>query len=101
MHRRRIILINIIFIILTVFFLVLSLILNFVFLIPFFFLPIICWLPFLFKGRRRDMATQEPFFEPYIQSLRKCSVCGGEIKEPIAKFCYHCGAKLNNDELRL
>ena len=47
------------------------------------------------------MATQEPFFEPYIQSLRKCSVCGGEIKEPIAKFCYHCGAKLNNDELRL
>ncbi|MFX1338591.1 MAG: hypothetical protein ACFFDK_08270 [Promethearchaeota archaeon] len=46
------------------------------------------------------MATQEPFFEPYIQSLRRCPVCNGEIKEPIAKFCYHCGAKLNNDEMR-
>ena len=97
MHKkRRMILINIIFIILTVFFLVLSLICG----MPFFFLPIICWLPFFFKGRRRDLATREPFYEPYVQALRKCPVCGGEIKEPIAKFCYHCGAKLNNDEMR-
>ena len=100
MHRRRIILINIIFIILTVFFLVLSLILNVWYAIPFFFLPIIYWLPFMFKGRGRDLATQKPFYEPYGQALRKCPVCGGEIKEPIAKFCYHCGAKLNNDVIR-
>lgn len=100
MHKRRIILINIIFIILTVFFLVLSLILNLWYAIPFFFLPIICWLPFLFKRRRRDIAAHEPFNEPYIQALRRCPICRGEIKEPIAKFCYHCGAKLNNDEMR-
>jgi len=100
MHKKRMILINIIFIILTVFFLVLSLILNFIFLIPFFFLPIICWLPFLFKGRRRDKAAHESFYEPYVQALRRCPICRGEIKEPIAKFCYHCGAKLNNDEMR-
>jgi len=97
MQKRRILLINIIFIILTVFFLVLSLILNLWYAIPFFFLPIICWLPFIFKGRRRDLATQESFHKPYFQALRKCPVCAGEIKEPIAKFCYHCGAKLNNE----
>ena len=28
--------------------------------------------------------------------LRYCPVCGGEIREPIAKFCYHCSSKLNN-----
>ncbi|MFX0141857.1 MAG: hypothetical protein ACFFDN_49935 [Candidatus Hodarchaeota archaeon] len=33
---------------------------------------------------------------PY-QEIKNCSVCGGEIKEPIAKFCYHCGSKLNNN----
>lgn len=100
MDKRRIILINVAFIILTVFFLVLSLILNFWYAIPFFFLPIICWLPFLFKGKKRTLAAHEPYYEPYIQpsqTLRYCPVCGGEIKEPIAKFCYHCGAKLNKD----
>lgn len=66
--------------------------------IPFFFLPIICWIPFLFKRRSRDFAPQQTLYEPYVQALRTCPVCGGEIKESIAKFCYHCGAKLYTDE---
>ncbi|NVM37486.1 MAG: hypothetical protein HWN81_17960 [Candidatus Lokiarchaeota archaeon] len=28
--------------------------------------------------------------------IRYCSNCGGEITKSIAKFCYHCGEKLNN-----
>ncbi len=99
MHKRKIILINIIFIVLTVVFLLLSLILNIVYFIPFFFLPIICWLPFAFKGRKQNLADNESYVLPK-QSIRYCPICRGEIKEPIAKFCYHCGAKLNNDLMR-
>ena len=29
--------------------------------------------------------------------IRYCPVCNGEIKEPVAKFCYHCGSKLHNN----
>ena len=29
--------------------------------------------------------------------IRYCPVCEGEIKEAIAKFCYHCGSKLPNN----
>lgn len=99
MHRKNIILINILFVILTVVFLILSLVLNFIFFIPFFFLPIICWLPFIFRGKKRGLAPHEPYILAN-QAIRYCPVCRGEIKEPIAKFCYHCGAKLNNDLMR-
>lgn len=94
--KRRIILLNIFFIILFVIFLILSLFFWFFLLIPFFFLPIVCYLPFAFKGREKRLNS---LLEPDSQYLgiKKCSVCGGEIKEPNAKFCYHCGSKLNNN----
>jgi hypothetical protein len=87
----------------TVFFLILSLLLNFVYFIPFFFLPLCCWLPFAFRGRREMRSEYQPYYEPTSpqklkeEGIQYCPVCGGEIRETIAKYCYHCGAKLHKN----
>lgn len=96
MKRNKIILINIIFVVMTVLFLILSLILNFIFFIPFFFLPIFCWLPFIFKNKSREFSDFSSH-DLQNQDSKYCPICRGEIKEPIAKFCYHCGANLNKN----
>jgi hypothetical protein len=100
---KKYIIFNLIFIIIAVFFLILSLILNFVFFIPFFILPLCCWLPFAFRGKKYMRSENEQDYESIYPSktiekgVRLCPVCKGEIKEPIAKYCYHCGSKLHND----
>ena len=101
MKRNYIILINVCFVILAIICLIFSFYLGF-----FFFLPIICFLPFIFKGRGQPKSEFVDFKESPREKrdllrevglgLRYCPSCGGEIKEPIAKFCYHCGSKLNN-----
>lgn len=94
--KRNIIILNIFFITLFVIFLILSLFFWFFLLIPFFFLPIICYLPFAFKGKKRRL---EPLLDidSQIPKIRKCPACGGEIREPIAQYCYHCGSELNKE----
>ena len=101
MKRRNIVLINLVFIVLTIISLIISFIFQTLFLIPFFFLPICCFLPFAFKSRSFRQVPYEPYKsidESQIEEQLKkrlCPKCGGEIREPIAKFCYHCGEKLN------
>jgi Ca2+/Na+ antiporter len=101
--KRKYVLINVAFLALFILFFILSIYFYFFLLIPFFFLPIICYLPFIFKRNRnykrspidREINSQEKETEiKKEQELRFCSQCGGQIKEPIARYCYHCGAKL-------
>ena len=94
---KRNLVLNIIFIALFILFLVLSLMIN-----SFFFIPIICFLPFSFNSFKRNRTYYE---EKSTQSssqtvsknleIRYCQRCGGEITEPLAVYCYHCGEKLN------
>ncbi|MFX0000552.1 MAG: hypothetical protein ACFE9Q_10100 [Candidatus Hodarchaeota archaeon] len=70
----------------------------------FFFLPIICFLPFSFRSFNKSKVKNKEYIkEPstyqnykYLEK-RYCPSCGGEITKVIAKFCYRCGEKLNND----
>ncbi len=94
---KRNIVLNIIFIALFVVFLVLSLLIDF-----FFFIPIICFLPFSFstiRNKSKDYEERSTRNSSYTGSknlnARYCKRCGGEITEPIAQYCYHCGEKLN------
>jgi hypothetical protein len=89
---------NLTFIAIFILFLSLSLIIDF-----FFFIPIICFLPFSFRTIRHDKKYYEERESELLSNQisensfpRYCSRCGGEITEPIARFCYHCGEKLNN-----
>ena len=85
--NRNFIILNIFFVILFIISIVLSFYIGF-----FFFIPIICFLPFALRGKsiaRENLRVVKP--EPF----SSCRACGGEIKESIAKYCYHCGSKLN------
>jgi hypothetical protein len=90
---NRNIVFNLLFIALFIIFLVLSLLIDF-----FFFIPIICFLPFSFSTiRNKDKKISQ--FSSYKSSknleVRYCQKCGGKITESQAQFCYHCGEKLN------
>ncbi len=100
--RRTIIILNIFFVILFLIFLLLSIFYGSI--IGFFFIPLLCFLPFAFrknssKGKMSDESQQQSykFKEDLSAKIRYCPVCEGEIREAIAKFCYHCGFKLNNN----
>jgi len=89
---------NIIFIAILIVSSILSLIIDFLF-----FIPIICFLPFSFRTKSRKKVNNEKSnivisAEQDFKRLeiRYCPKCGGEITKSIAKFCYHCGEKLNN-----
>ncbi|MFX1570069.1 MAG: hypothetical protein ACFFCV_17065 [Promethearchaeota archaeon] len=89
---------NVAFIVLTIFFLILSFMIDF-----FFFIPIICFLSFPFRSTRQTGIKSKTKMKEYdsYQDLKKlevryCPRCGGEISKSIARFCYHCGEKLNN-----
>lgn len=92
---RRNIILNIIFLALFITCLFLSFMIDF-----FFFIPIICFLPFTFKTKRfsentfNGIKNEDSNYRKL--KVRYCSSCGGKITEPIAIFCYHCGEKLNN-----
>ncbi|MFW9818643.1 MAG: hypothetical protein ACFFE5_03455 [Candidatus Thorarchaeota archaeon] len=87
---------NLLFIAIFIVFLVLSLLIDF-----FFFLPIICFIPFSVKNfRNKDNDEKKsPQFSTFTDhknfEIRYCQKCGGEITERKAQFCYHCGEKLN------
>ena len=85
--KRNFIILNIFFVILLVISIILSLYIGF-----FFFIPIICFLPFALRGKSKARESLKEF-KP--ESFRRCRACGGEIKESIAKYCYHCGSELN------
>lgn len=89
--KRSFIILNIVFIIIFIIFLLLSIFIGTY--IGFFFIPILCFLPFAFRKRSGFYKLKEGS-KP---EIRYCPVCKGVIKEPIAKFCYHCGSKLNNN----
>lgn len=91
--KRNFIILNIFFVIFLVICIILSFYIGF-----FFFIPIICFLPFALRGKSKARENFKEFkAEPKGNGIkfRFCVVCGGEIKESIAKYCYHCGSKLN------
>jgi len=93
---KRKILLNLIFIALFVVFLILSFMIDF-----FFFIPIICFLPFSFKSNKFTRSNLEISESKHVSNkdleFRSCPKCGGEITLNDIKFCYHCGAKLNDN----
>ena len=98
MTINRNIVLNLIFIALFVFFLILSLLIDF-----FFFIPLICFLPFSFRTIKynKENLEERPAESPTYKNstnlkTRYCPRCSGEITQIIAKYCYHCGEKLNN-----
>ena len=98
--RRTIIILNIFFVILSLIFLLLSIFYGSI--IGFFFIPLLCFLPFAFrknsrKGMMFDNSQGQEYKSNQEYKIRYCPVCEGEIKEAIAKFCYHCGSKLPNN----
>ncbi len=81
---------------------IISIILSFIFDF-FFFIPFICFLPFSFRTSYRnkfnfEKSVTDNSSDQNFKHLEKqhCPKCGGEITKSIAKFCYHCGEKLNN-----
>jgi hypothetical protein len=89
---------NILFIALFIIFLIISLLVDF-----FFFIPIVCFLPFSFntlRNKENDIEERSPQALRHSKAtqieIKYCQKCGGEIREPKAQFCYHCGEKLNN-----
>lgn len=105
---KRNIFINLIFVAVFLIFLILSFTGNF-----FFFLPIFCILPFSCRTSNRIKRNQDYQYDVQAQpnqvdkeesdsktkfsrnsEIRYCPSCRGAIKEPIAKFCYYCGAEL-------
>ncbi len=100
--RRTIIILNIFFVILFLVFLLLSIFYGSI--IGFFFIPLLCFLPFAFRKKsRKGLMFDNSQRQEYISrpendyKIRYCPVCDGEIKESVAKFCYHCGSKLHNN----
>ncbi len=92
--RHTIIILNIFFVILFLIFLLLSIFYGSI--IGFFFIPLLCFLPFAFR-KNSDKGIMLNNSEGQGYKIRYCPVCEGEIKEAIAKFCYHCGSKLHNN----
>ena len=97
---RRTIILNIFFVILFLIFLLLSIFYGSI--IGFFFIPLLCFLPFAFrknsgKGRMLNNSERQGYKSKHEYKIRYCPVCEGEIKEAVAKFCYHCGSKLHNN----
>ena len=97
---NRNIVLNLVFIAIFILFLVLSFVIDF-----FFFIPIICFLPFSFKSIKhkktysKEISSDSSYIEAYNKSkIKYCPRCNGEINQSNAKFCYHCGLKLNNNE---
>jgi len=95
---KRNIILNLIFIAIFIIFLILSLIIDF-----FFIIPIICFLPFSFSTMRKSRTYDEKrstqtllYTNSNNLEIRYCKRCGGKITEPIAVYCYHCGEKLNS-----
>ncbi len=95
---NRNLVLNLIFIGLFILFLTLSLMVDF-----FFFIPILCFLPFSYRTNTRKKINFEQRVPENSSKqnfkrikVKYCPKCGGEIKQSIAKFCYHCGEKLNN-----
>jgi hypothetical protein len=67
----------------------------------FFFIPVICFLPFSFKyrskNRNEEIKTEGNFLARGKRSefeLVKCPFCGVDILDPLAKYCSQCGKKL-------
>ncbi|TFF87769.1 MAG: zinc-ribbon domain-containing protein [Promethearchaeota archaeon] len=100
---KRALLINLIFILITV----VCIILSFYFGV-FFFLPIFCFLPFTCgsKGLYRDETSynnrstaprEEHHPAENKQGIRFCPNCGRAIIVPDAKFCYHCATELKEE----
>lgn len=95
--RRNILILNIFFVILFLIFLFLSIFYGSI--IGFFFIPLLCFLPFAFRKKSSQgiMLDEYKSKQEDVYKTRYCPVCEGEIKEPVAKFCYHCGSKLHNN----
>jgi len=93
---KRTILLNLIFLTLFVVFIILSFTTDF-----FFFIPIICFLPFSFKSKMFTRSNLDIIESTHDTNkdleFRSCPKCGGEIALNDIKFCYHCGVKLNDD----
>jgi len=93
---KRKILLNLIFIALFVVFLILSFMIDF-----FFFIPIICFLPFSFKSKKFTKSNLEIIESKHVSNknlkIRSCPKCGGDITLNGIMFCYHCGVKLNDN----
>ena len=94
---KRNLLLNLIFIAIFIISIILSFIFDF-----FFFIPIICFLPFSFRTSYRNKFNLEKSTTANSSDqnfkhleIQYCPKCGGEITKSIAKFCYHCGEKLN------
>ncbi|MFW9987521.1 MAG: hypothetical protein ACFFC3_02610 [Candidatus Odinarchaeota archaeon] len=75
----------------------------------FFFIPILYFLPFSFRTRTRKKLNFKQSLPENSSGqnskrikVKYCPKCGGQMKQSIAKFYYHCGEKLNNiqDEVR-
>ena len=96
---NRNIILNLIFFVLFLVFLILSIAFKF-----FYFIPIVCFLPFSFKTlnknkvKYKENIKEQSTYQNYkYLEKRYCPRCGGEITKAIAKFCYHCGEKLTNN----
>lgn len=91
MKKSTYLILNLIFILITIVSLIISLIFQF-----FFFIPIICFLPWtctFFRNRDQE-ADQEEFFMTEYRAPDYCPECGGKIEQKNAIHCYHCGARL-------
>ncbi|MGV9173120.1 MAG: zinc ribbon domain-containing protein [Promethearchaeia archaeon] len=95
MKRKKYLLLNILFIAISIVFLILSFVFE-----TFFFLPIFCCLPFTCSsGFFADKEQKPPsFFRTDYREEQRCPRCGELIEQPNAEFCYHCGARLNPKE---
>jgi len=96
---KRNFVLNLIFIAIFIIFLVLTLIIDF-----FFFIPVICFLPFSFRTFRENKPYLEKrSSEPQLSrdftysEPRYCPKCGVKITKSIANFCDICGEKLNSN----
>ena len=92
---NRSITLNLFFIALFVVFLILSFTIDF-----FFFILLICILPFSFKqnkGKIYPIQIENNLIkkkENYLIEIKLCSNCKSKILDPNAKFCAQCGIEL-------
>lgn len=96
---KRNFVLNLIFIAIFILFLVLTSTLDF-----FFFIPIVCFLPFSFRTFKHNKPNFEnrsnetiPLKDFKNSEIRYCPKCGEKITKSLAKFCYICGEKLNSN----
>jgi hypothetical protein len=92
---NRRILFNVLFLALFIFFLILSFMLDF-----FFFIPLICIIPFSFKRTREETYSLQGENHlvnkkgDNILETKLCPNCNSRILDPTAKFCAQCGIEL-------